>query len=333
MSELRREPLTGKWTIIAPERSRRRDAFSAKGEKRSRCPFCGGGNGLYEIYKIDGPEGWELKTVPNRYPVLGIEGSLERSGHGLCDRITGIGANEIIIDSPRHGLKAADYTEKELLNLFRAFKARMEDLAKDMRFRYIAAFKSIGEEAGAVIDHPHSQIVALPVIPPSVKKELEASAAYYAEKERCLSCDLLEEEIKSRSRIVFENYDFAALCPYGAAYPFQVSVYPKKHGHSFALCGDGSLKQLADITKEIYSRLASLLNSPAVMTAVSTAPLKDGRPDLKGELSYVESSFHWRMDIRPVITGASCFEWASGMTANPVQPEEAALYLREVAVK
>ena len=333
MSELRRDPQTCKWTIISPERSRRKDAFLTKRKSDARCPFCGEGSGLYEIYKIDGQNGWELKVVPNRYPVLGIEGNLERFGHGLCDKITGIGANEIIIDSARHGLKASDYTESELLNLFRAFKVRMEDLAKDLRFRYIMAFKSIGEEAGAVINHPHAQIVALPVVPPAVLTELKAANAYYAEKERCLSCDLLEEEMKDRSGIVLENHDFIALCPYGAAHPFHVAVYPKKHGHSFALCSDSGLKQLAEIVKEIYLRLSSLLNSPAVMMAISSAPLKDGRPDFKGEMSFQENSFHWHIDIRPVITGASCFEWASGMTANPVPPEMAASYLREVAVR
>ena len=333
MSQLRHDPLTKKWTIISPERSRRTDAFTGIKKTDALCPFCNGGTSLYEIYKIDGKNGTELKVVPNKYPVLGIEGLLERSGFGLYDNITGIGANEIIIDSPRHGLKVGDYTEQELFNLFKAFKARMDDLSKDVRFRYLQGFKSIGFEAGQSIDHPHSQIVALPVIPANVEIKLRESAAYYLEKERCLSCDIISSELESRKRIVFENYDFVAFCPYASAYPFATSIYPKKHNCSFPSTSEGLLKQLAEITKEVYLRISLLLKSPAVMTAIITAPPKDGRTDIKNQLTNIEQAFHWHLEIRPVITAATCLEWAAGVTVNPVEPEEAALHLREAAVK
>ncbi len=333
MSQLRKNPLTDRWTVISPERARRKDAFLIDNKKDHKCPFCIENSGLYEIFKIDTQEGRQLTVVPNRYPILGIEGSLDRSCYGLYDNLSGIGANEIIIDSKRHGLKAADYTEEELFNLYKAFKIRMDDLSKDIRFKYLSAVKNIGKNAGEIISHPHAQLVALPVIPPNIEKEVENSRKYFIEKERCLTCDILDTELHSRQRIVYENYDYVAFCQYASMYPFSVSIYPKKHTYSFAHTNNTSLKQLSDITKEIFTRLSYLLGDVSLMMTINTSPLKDNRQDVKGCLNFIEQTFHWHIEIRPVITAISSIEWATGMTVNPVTPEDAALYLREVTVK
>lgn len=333
MSQLRKNPLNEKWTVISPERARRRDAFLTDEKIEHKCPFCTENSGLYEIFKIDTNEGRQLTVVPNRYPILGIEGNLDKYPYGLFDNISGIGANEVIIDSNRHGLKAKDYTENELFNLFRTFKIRMDDLSKDIRFKYLSAVKSIGKNAGEIIPHPHSQLVALPVIPANIENEVKNSQKYFIEKERCIACDIIDSELHSRQRIVYENYDYIAFCQYSSEYPFSVSIYPKNHSFSYIHTIDNSLKQLSDITKEIFIRLSYLLGDVSIMMSIITSPLKDNRQDIKGLLNYLEQSFHWHLEIRPVITPMSAVEWATGITVNPVAPEDAASYLREVTAK
>lgn len=338
MAETRFDPIKRKWVVISPERGGRRDSFmiSVKREQDSSCPFCSIEDvaKLPPLYRIDAKDGSgkaALVVTPDKYPVMGIEGKLERFGDGLYDAVSGIGAHEIIIDSPRHSLAAADYTEEEIYNLFLAFKVRLEDLAKDIRFRYAAAFKNIGFEAGEIINHPHAQIIASPMVPSGIENTVVFADAYYREKERCLFCDIMKKEREEKSRVITENYEFTAFCPYASEYPFEVAVYPKKHEAFYSGISDNSLRQLADIVKELFSRMSALLGSPAISLALRLAPFKCGRPDLSGYMANLESSFHYRLELRPAVTPRTGTLWACGLPINVLKPEEAAQYLREVS--
>lgn len=335
MAELRYDPVTAKWTVISKLRGQHRDTF-INIDNNKPCPFCdkdGGINkNLRAISQINLPDSDApaLIVTPNKYPALGIEGTLSREGHGLYDQMEGIGAHEIIIDSFKHGIDISGYTEEEIANLYTAFKWRITDLEKDSRFKYITAFKNIGELAGEVIHHPHAQVIALPVIPANVKTAIRNSVEYYKTKERCLYCDIIKQEKHEKSRIVFENYEFIAFTPYASSNPFEISIYPKKHDSNFRSISDGTIRQLADITKEIFSRLDCLLHKPSLTLALRIAPFKNNRTDHENLLSYLNEAFHWHIDIRPIVTKHSTDIWATDISLNPVSPEDAAAHLREV---
>ncbi len=286
---------------------------------------------MWEIFSISNNNGEkQLVVTPNKQPSLSVEGVLKRTGVGYYDNINGIGANEIIIDSPRHGLKVGDYTEAELHNLFVAVKARIQDLTRDIRFRYICVFKNIGFLAGEVIKHPHTQLLALPVVPKNISEMLSNAQQHFLEKERCIFCDMIKQERDEKTRVVYENNDFIAITPYASLDPFEVEIFPKEHKHKFEDCTDTYMKQLADILREVLSRYSALLGDVAVNIALRNAPLYEYREDLTQTYSNIRHCFHWHLALRPVISHSTNISWATGIAVNPITPEQAALFLKEV---
>jgi UDPglucose--hexose-1-phosphate uridylyltransferase len=248
MSELRFDPVKKKWSVIATERSRKPQDFLVEREscrtheKASlNCPFCYDNESRTpnEIFAVR-PSGkkndpnWLTRVIPNKYPAFGIEGELKRTGNGLYDSATGIGAHEVIIDTPVHSMRLATYDRFTVNNLFFTFRERVRDLSNDTRFRYIMPFKNYGTGFGTAITHPHSQVIALPVVPNILKTKLNTAKEHYNRKERCIFCDILTQEQKDNERIVYENQDFIAVCPYASSFPFELCVYPKKHSYSFS---------------------------------------------------------------------------------------------------
>lgn len=335
MSELRYDPVKQIWSVIATDRSRKPDDFLVKRlefrkDEVSVCPFCPGnedkaGN---EIYSLTDGDKWMTRVVPNRYPAFRIEGELKRTGHGIYDAVNAVGAHEVVIETPEHGMHPGNYTENVLYNLFYTLKERMTDLRKDMRFRYIMPFKNYGLLAGSAIEHPHSQIIALPVTPNVVKTKLSAALNHYQNKERCLFCDILDQERSENKRIIYENQDFVAFCPYASALPFEVNIYPKRHSHCFSNCDEGELAGLADITREIYSRLYKTLEDPPFNMVVHTSPPVVKRPSQPGYWTSIKEDFHWHIEITPRLSGVAGFETGTGFYINSVAPENAAEFLR-----
>ncbi len=336
MSELRLDPVKKIWTVLAPNRGKHHGMFIDGGVaeiEEAECPFCVDSvlsQDMWEIYNITKNGVKELVVTPNREPSLSVEGTLTRNGEGVYDNINGIGANEIIIDSARHNLKASDYTEQELHNLFIAIKARILDLTNDIRFKYIAVIKNIGFLAGEVIRHPHTQVLALPIIPKNITDMLANADRHYIEKERCLFCDILKSEREAKVRIVAENSDFVAIAPYASHDPFEVEIYPKEHKHRLEDSSEIYLRQLADITKELLARYSGVLGDVAINIALRNAPLTDFRAGTSNTLKNVKQCFHWHLAFRPVISHSINIKWATGIAINPVTPEQAAKYLREV---
>ena len=338
MGELRYNPITKKWAVISQERGTHRNSYITKDKTAddTPCPFCDKDGGinkkLRSIFTINLPESSApaLIVTPNKYPAMGIEGMLNRQSSGMYDKMSAIGAHEVIIDSFRHGIDISGYTENELANLYTAFRNRIADLEKDIRFRYTAAFKNIGEDAGENIHHPHAQILAMSIVPSIVEEYINKAVNYYKEKERCIYCDIINQEKKDKSRIIFENYEFISFTPYASEHPFEISIYPKCHECSFADISDNSIRQLADITHELFTRLSQVLGNPALTLALRLAPYSSNRPDFNGSLKYINESFHWHIDIAPVVAKLSTTNWAANICINPVSPEDAAKHLREV---
>jgi len=331
MSELRKDPVTGRWVIISTERGRRPTDFGVQENKAKGgfCPFCPGNEDKTppEILAFrpegsprNGP-GWHLRVVPNKFPALRVEGELNREGVGLYDKMSGIGAHEVIIETPNHPETLATIPGQRFEDMLWAYRERMIDLRKDIRLRYAMIFKNHGEAAGATLEHSHSQLIALPIVPHLVVEEMTGAKDYYRYKERCIYCDIVRQEIQQGERVVLENADFIAITPFASFSPFESWILPKRHNSFFEESYIHEIKSLALIFAETLKRLAKALNSPPYNFTLHTTPFNEKN------LEY----YHWHFEIIPKLTKYAGFEWGSGFFINPTPPEEAANFLRELS--
>jgi len=332
LPELRKDPVTGRWVIIATDRAKRptdfvRDKVQIRGS--GFCPFCSGNESKTppEIlaYRSNGDRngpGWTVRVVPNKFPALGIEGNLNREGEGLYDKMNGIGAHEVIIETPDHMMTLATLPVERIEQALWAFRDRIVDLKKDRRFKYILIFKNHGEAAGASLEHTHSQLIALPVVPKRVLEEVDGAREYYNFKERCIFCDIIRQEMESATRVITENEAFVVLAPFAPRFPFELWLLPKGHQSAFEESQKHEYQQLAAIWKDILTRLDRILDHPAYNSIIHSSPLPEASNDY----------YHWHIEIIPKLTKVAGFEWGSGFYINPTPPEESAKFLREAAV-
>ncbi len=329
MSELRKDPVVGRWVIISKSRGKRplEPYVPASSGHSTFCPFCYGNEPKTpkEIMAIrpensppDGP-GWKVRVVTNKYPLLTIEGDLNKTGEGVYDKMNGVGAHEIIIETPEHGLRLEELSERDIGDILTVFRERMLDLTRDRRFKYILIFKNHGMEAGETIDHSHSQLIALPVLPNLIREELDGAFKHYHLKERCIFCDIISQELRENIRVVSENDDFAAVAPYASRFPFEVSIFPKRHAAAYEKSSHKIYQSLAGMLKDVLERLDIVLNNPPYNMVLHTSPTSDKYDDY----------YHWHIDIMPKMVMLAGFECGSGFEINPTSPEEAARYLRE----
>jgi len=332
MPELRKDPIIDRWVIISTERGKRPVFFIEEQPsfKEGVCPLCPGNEYMtpHEVFAIrqnsppDSP-GWSLRVVPNKFPALRIEGNLDKEGIGLYDKMNGIGAHEVIIETPVHGETIWDMDTASIQNIFIAYKERSLDLSKDKRFRYIMVFKNHGSIAGASLDHSHSQLIALPIVPRRVSEEINGSLSYYRYKDRCVFCDMIALEIEDAVRVVYEIELFIALSPFAARFPFEIWILPKRHESSFVMHSQGeSYFFLSDCISVVLKKYLKLLNAPPYNYMFHTAAIGDK------ELSH----YHWHIEIIPRLTKMAGFEWGTGFYINPTPPEEATTYLKETDV-
>ncbi len=330
MPELRKDPITGRWVIIATDRAKRpTDFVREKVEIHGSgfCPFCSGNEAKTppEIlaYRKDGGQrdtpGWSLRVVSNKFPALGIEGTLNRQGEGLFDKMNGVGAHEVIIETPDHSMTLASMPARGVEDVLWAFRDRILDLKKDRRFKYILIFKNHGEAAGASLEHTHSQLIALPVVPKRVREEVDNAKEYYNFKERCIFCDIIRQEVEDGVRTIAENQSFIALAPYAPRFPFEMWVVPKVHQSAFEESQKHEFEQLAVILKDMLTRLDRVLDSPAYNFIIHSSPIPEASNDY----------YHWHFEIMPKLTKVAGFEWGTGFYINPTPPEESAKFLRE----
>jgi UDPglucose--hexose-1-phosphate uridylyltransferase len=331
MSDLRRDPIIGRWVIISTERSVRPHDFAqlqpARPISTALCPFCPGQERLTpkEImaYRPQPAEpnapNWTVRVIPNKFPALHVEGDLGREGIGLYDRMNGIGAHEVIIETPGHKEGLADLPPKKIEDVIWAYRDRVLDLKNDLRFRYILIFKNHGASAGATLEHSHSQLIALPIVPTSVLEEIEGCRAHYQQKERCIYCDILRQDVSDGDRIVAENQEFLCVTPFAPRFPFEQWILPKRHAAYFEECQKSQFEFLAPILAESLRRMDKVLKRPAYNFILHNSPLHEKSGDY----------YHWHIEIIPKLTQVAGFEWGTGFYINPVLPEESAKYLRE----
>ena len=332
MSELRRDPITGRWNIINTDEPLGPEGFEVEPHQPSgaTCPFCTGNERLTppEIYALrpsaapPNSAGWQLRVVPNKFPALRIEGELGRRGLGLFDLSNGVGAHEVIIETPDHHRHMADLSLQELEQVFAAFKGRSLDLRGDHRLKYSLIFKNFGLPAGASLEHPHSQLIALPIVPKRVAEELKGAERYFEFRGRCPYCDMLHQEVEDDERVICENKGFLAFCPFVSSFPFEVWLLPKAHSSDFATIAPDAIQDLVRLLKEILMRLRTLLSDPSYNFIVHTAPIEPRERE----------EYHWHLELIPKLTKVAGFEWGTGFYINPTPPELAAKALREIAL-
>lgn len=340
MSELRHDPITRMWVIIAGDRELRPQDFELSvtpHPSQTDCPFCEGHEDQTppEIQAIrngsapNGP-GWSVRVVPNRYPALAIEGLPGRKGVGIYDRMRGIGAHEVIVESPEHDVDFADQPLEQQVRIVSLWRDRVVDLMRDQRFKYVLLFKNHGAAAGASLEHSHAQIIATPVTPRAVAVELESSRAHHELKERCLYCDVIAQEMDDGSRIVTLNEDFVAFAPYASRFPFEIFLAPRYHAHEFGLTSDSQLRNLALAITDVLKRIKLLLRDAPYNLVLHTAPNTSVMPRRAYYFTTLEYDWHWHIEILPRLTRVAGFEWGSGFHINPTAPEDAARLLLEV---
>ena len=332
MPELRKDPINGRWVIIATDRAKRPSDFLRQPVPPPTariCPFDYGNEHKTPpellAYRNNGARdeaGWRVRVIPNKFPILGIEGDLNRQGDGMYDKMNGIGAHEVIIETPDHAATLANMPEKQVEEVFWAAKERINDLKRDRRFRYILMFRNHGEAAGASLEHPHSQLIALPVIPERIQEEVEGARHFYTLKERCIYCDIIREEGKEGTRLVTESDRFSVIQPYAPRFPFETWILPKRHESHFEDADGPTIANLAWVVKTVLRKMDKVLEQPAYNLMVHSAPVQEGG------LPY----YHWHLEVIPKLTKVAGFEWGSGFYVNPTPPEESAKFLREAGL-
>ena len=324
MSDLRRDPVTGRWVIISTERRKRPNDFRverATSIGREWCPFCPGHEDLTPpevlAYRQNGAAanapGWDLRVVPNKFPALQVEGGLDREGEGMFDRMNGIGAHEVIIETPDHDKTFALMSEPEIERVLWAFRARVLDLKQDRRLRYVLIFKNHGAPAGATLEHAHSQLIALPIVPDFVREEIDGARRHFEAKERCVFCDIIHQELSAGRRLIQENADMVALAPFAPRFPFETWFLPRRHGARFEEAPQHEYENLARLLKGVLIRVDRALQSPAYNLLFHTSPCSEEADEI----------YHWHVELMPKLTRTAGFEWGTGFYINPTSPEEA----------
>jgi len=331
MPELRKDPVVGRWVIVSTERGRKPSDFAEHvGMKRATfCPFCPGNEGTTpnEVLAFrpqgsaaNGP-GWTVRVVPNKFPALQIEGSLNRRGEGLYDKMNGIGAHEVIIEGTDHHVDFADMPVEQIKSVLWAYRERMSDLRNDKRLRYNLVFKNHGEAAGASLEHTHTQLISTPILPKQVQEELDGSMAYFQLKERCVWCDIVDQELAEGNgkRVVLESARFLSIVPYAARFPFECWILPRDHQAAFETRPADEYEELAGVLRETLQRMNLVLDTQPYNLVIHTAPNRDSDHEY----------YHWHIEIMPKLTKVAGFEWGSGFYINPTPPEDAAHHMRE----
>lgn len=329
MSQLRYNPISREWVIIATERAKRpKDFIKAKKEVKDipeykkDCPFCPGNENQtpIETFRLGSGESWQVRSVYNKFGAVSNEEKKERVNNGLYSSISGFGVHEVIIEHPRHNTCLTLMNSDEVVSIIRAYKNRYASIQQLSGIECIVIFKNHGPSAGTSLEHPHSQLIATPIVPPQIRGRLEQAINFFDFTGKCIFCATLESELKEKKRIVLETEHFVAFMPYAPAVPFQTWIYPRRHSASF---GDISEKEIYDLAKNLKVVLSKLyygLDNPDFNYSMRSIPVKE-----KGE-----EYFHWYLAIVPRLSQPAGFELGSGMFINTALPEEGAEFLRQV---
>jgi UDPglucose--hexose-1-phosphate uridylyltransferase len=332
--ELRRDPVTGSWVAVAPERAKRPIALSghqprqrANGE-RHPCPFCPGQEHAtpHEVFAFrdpssptDGP-GWQLRVVPNMYPAVRPESltTIAIRDSELLESVPAYGTAEVLIECPEHIHDPKELTDSQFTNVFVAYRERLRMFAGDTRLAHVAVFKNVGAEAGASLGHTHSQIIALPVVPDLLRAELDGAKEHFSRTGRCIYCDLVSEELKDGSRVIATSANFVVIAAFAPRFAYEVWILPRQHQPRYEALSDANANELARLMKRLLFTLDAVLGEPAYNWHLHTTPLHAGEPE----------HYHWHLELLPRTARPAGIEWGFGCHITTAMPEVAARELR-----
>jgi len=324
-SELRFNLVSKDWVLIATGRARRPETFATQQrEKREipekECFFCNLGEQEKPVleYKNDNGD-WEVTVVPNKFPAFSRSDSLRERAEGPYSLMDGVGFHEVVITRD-HKKSLAELSVLQIKKVIDAYQERYLDLANEKFVNYVAIFHNHGHEAGASVAHPHSQIIAMPMIDPDLQSSINGSRIFFEAQGACVHCKMIEWDRENKQRIIFENEKFVVLTPFASRVAFEIRIYPKEHRAYFERIKEKDKVLLAEAFKETLSRIFKGMNDPAYNFFLHTAP-----PDGKDYNHY-----HWHFEILPKTSTWAGFELGTGIEISTVQPEEAARYLREI---
>jgi UDPglucose--hexose-1-phosphate uridylyltransferase len=330
MSEIRLNRLTGEWVIIAPERGKRGGNLVPPGVAAevpdfvATCPFCPGNEAaaIEERYRASDDQGhWTIRSVVNKFSVLSPSG--EVAPVDACgpvgENVNGVGLHEVLVESPRHHLMPGLFTVEHMREILAAYRHRFRAFYADSRVRHVIVFKNHGADAGASQQHPHSQIVGIPIVPGQILERIERTRRFFRETGQCLGCTMIAQEREQGCRIIAENAHFIAFIPYAALSPYHLWIFPKVHTASFAEQPLETLPALAEVLYTVLAKVHGLLANPAFNLIVRSL----------GPAEKEASHFHWYISIIPRVNKAAGFELGTGMYVNPSLPESRAQALRD----
>ncbi|MBC7361273.1 MAG: galactose-1-phosphate uridylyltransferase [Candidatus Aminicenantes bacterium] len=341
MPELRKDIVTGRWVIISTERSKRPDDFrptemaEIKKESLTFCPFCPGNEvktppevfSVRESHSAPDQPGWKIRVVPNKFPALQPGPPPPKKSRGVYQWMEGVGVHEVIIETPDHNQEMAELPVDHLAEIIRVYRSRTIAIEEQYHHQYVQIFKNKGKEAGASLSHPHSQIIATPIVPKRIKEEIYGAERLYRNHFReCAFCRMLKEELTSSERLIYQNERFVVLAPFASRFPFEMAILPLEHSAFFREITDEDSLHLAKALKQALSRLKSQLIDPAFNLVLHHAP----NPQVSDKAwPGIYSYYHWHLELLPILTKVAGFELGTGFYINPVPPEVAADYLRK----
>jgi UDPglucose--hexose-1-phosphate uridylyltransferase len=332
MSEFRKDPVTGRWVIIASERAKRPRQhsvidFSADIEP---CPFCPRNEAMTpaEVLAYRDPQappnspGWRVRVVPNKYPALEKSAVWQAQNDGLYESMNGVGVHEVIIESPEHVTDIGRLSETQIALVLRAYGDRLRHWRQDQRWHYLLIYKNQGERAGATLEHVHSQLVALPSVPKDSVDKTASMLKHYASTGRCIYCEMVEKEIDRQERLVSSDEHFIVLCPFAPRFAYETWILPRDHAPVFEQSSETDTIALARTLRDTIRRLNRALDNPPFNYVIQSNPKPES----------ANGPYHWHMEIMPQLTRAAGFEWGSGTHINPLSPEAAARLLRDARI-
>jgi UDPglucose--hexose-1-phosphate uridylyltransferase len=328
MPEIRQNPATREWVIIATERAKRPEDF-IRGERAEEavpefsldCPFCPGNENEtppeIAANRTDGT--WSLRVVPNKFPALVPVGEDEREEHSnFFRRMNGLGQHEVIIETQRHDVSLGRIDDEKALEIVTAYRDRYLILSTDKRLKLVKIFRNQGKAAGTSLVHPHSQIVATPVVPLHIRHRLEEATRFFDNHGQCVFCRIIEMERKEQERVVMDEGDFIVIEPFAARFPFETWILPREHRATFGEISDSELSGFARVLNRLLEKFYRGLHNPAYNMVIRTAP--------SGEEG--EEYYHWHVQIMPRLTTPAGFELGTGVFINTSLPEATARFLR-----
>jgi UDPglucose--hexose-1-phosphate uridylyltransferase len=330
MPELRLNQITRAWVIIAKERAKRPEEFKRAKEREplpehvEGCPFCPGNEHMTppESCRVDGENGWKIRVVENKFPAVSSSGEKQRVIQGNMRLVSGVGQHDVIIETPRHDLSPAVLDLPHVEDLVRTYRKRFLQAYEDPRVEHVIIFRNHGEGAGTSLEHPHSQLIAVPVVPVQFRDRISAAMHFFDDTGECIICDLMRIELNEGARVVLDTEHFLTFVPYAAICPFHMWIFPKRHSATFSRITDEETKDLALHIRTLLAKFHHGLDNPDYNYI-----FRSSRP-MDSDNEYC----HWYLSMIPRLAKTAGFELGSGMYINPSLPEECAEFLRSVEI-